>query len=266
MVSISHRIAARIRSGLTRFTDERIDLGYEYVEEAYPLIERVRPFTMVPYQNLALLYEQVRHVEEIGLPGAFVECGVWKGGSVGLMALANLSLSEARRDIHLFDAFDDICEPDPEMDGEQAVEDVYRLLGRRDVVLTGERRPVVGVYDAKGGFGDLAAVRELINGRLGYPTDFTRYHKGYFEETVPVVAPKIDQIALLRLDGDWYSSTKVCLDHLFDRVVTGGFVIIDDYGAYEGCRRAVNEFLAGRGLTPLLAYSNKICRYWEKAG
>ena len=77
-------------------------------------------------------------------------------------------------------------------------------------------------------------------------------------------APAIGPIAILRLDGDWYASTKICLEHLYDQVVSGGFVIVDDYGTYEGCRKAVDEFLAARGLHVFLSHVDPDCRYWIK--
>ena len=74
-------------------------------------------------------------------------------------------------------------------------------------------------------------------------------HKGWFQETIPVAAPSIGPLAVLRIDGDWYESTRVCLAGLYDNVVDGGFVIIDDYGTFVGCAKAVDEFLHDRGLT-----------------
>ena len=240
---------------------------YEYYAEARPLLRRVAPYTMVPAQNLATLYEQVRYVEARGLPGALVECGVWKGGSVGLMALANLRHGTRRRDVHLFDAFDDIPEPNPAVDGERAVAAVHRLLGREDVELTGARRSIPGLYDSYGGHGEVDAVRHLLTEDIGYPADRLHFHVGYFEEVVPAAAPTLGKIAVPRLDGDWYSSTKVCLEHLVERVVPGGLIIVDDYGAYDGCRRAVREFLDGRpDAPPFLAYSDPHCRYWQRPG
>ena len=78
------------------------------------------------------------------------------------------------------------------------------------------------------------------------------YHKGFFQTTVPAAAGGIGPIALLHLDGDWYDSTRVCLAHLYDRVVSGGLITIDDYGAYDGCRRAVDTFLEASGVTAYL--------------
>ena len=72
--------------------------------------------------------------------------------------------------------------------------------------------------------------------------------KGWFQDTLILNQIRIGPIALLRIDGDWYESTKVCLECLFDNVANGGYVIIDDYGFFPGCRKAVDEFLASRGL------------------
>jgi hypothetical protein len=68
--------------------------------------------------------------------------------------------------------------------------------------------------------------------------------KGWFDETVPKFAAEQSTIALLRLDGDWYESTMVCLTHLFPLVPDGGLVIFDDYGYWEGCTRAVHDYLS----------------------
>jgi hypothetical protein len=90
--------------------------------------------------------------------------------------------------------------------------------------------------------GALADSERLLGEVIGYDARYTHFHKGFFQTTIPNVAPQLDSIAILRLDGDWYASTKVCLEFLYDKVVAGGFVIVDDFGAYEGCRAAVIEF------------------------
>ena len=74
--------------------------------------------------------------------------------------------------------------------------------------------------------------------------------KGWFRDTLPVSKNEIGKIAILRLDGDWYESTKVCLDNLYDKVASGGYIIIDDYGHWEGAKKATDEFLAKKGIKP----------------
>lgn len=237
-------------------------LGYDFEGEAMALIPLVRAYTMTTLPRLITLYQQVRYCETAGIPGAFVECGVWKGGSMGLMALANARLSTTRRDLHLFDAFTEICEPDERVDGARALREVRAWTASAGT--QGRLRPLTGVYDAFGGPGTLEENRTLLEQVIGYDPDRVHYHVGWFQDTLPEEAAAVGPIAVLRLDGDWYASTKVCLEHLYDQVVPGGVVIIDDYATYDGCRKAVDEFIALRGLKVFLAHVDPDCRYWIK--
>lgn len=224
-------------------------LGYELETEASACIQIVKNNTMLSKRKLVTLYQQVVYCEKNNVQGDFVECGVWKGGAVGLMALANLNTAAHRkRHLHLFDAFQEICEPDVDFDGERAVREVMEMTGRigHD---QGRLQSLTGVYDKLGGPGTLDENKNLLENIISYPTEFIHYHKGWFQNTIPTDHQDIEKIAILRLDGDWYASTKVCLDYLFDKVVKGGVVIVDDYGTYDGCKRAVDEFLAARSLT-----------------
>ena len=238
-------------------------VGFDGEEEARVNIGKIRGRSMVAYSSLVSLWQQIQFCEENGIAGDYVECGVWKGGSIGLMALANQRYGSGRRPIHLFDAFDDICEPDPSVDGERALAEVEKFAERDRKSISGQLTPVEGIYDHLGGPGQLEDVKRFLVQDIGYEPDHLIFHKGWFQETLPVA--DISQIAVLRLDGDWYASTKVCLDYLYDKVVPGGFVIIDDYGCYEGCRKAVDEFLAGRNENLFLNHVNKDCRYWIKS-
>src|SRR5262249_38722920 len=96
--------------------------------------------------------------------------------------------------------------------------------------------------------GTLDDVEGLLFGRFGLPRERISLVKGWFQDTLPVRAPEIGPVAVLRIDGDWYESTKVCLDHLYDQVVAGGAVIVDDYESCFGCTKAVDEFLERRGI------------------
>lgn len=218
-------------------------------------IRKVRSHTMLPHVRLVSLHRQVEDCERRGIPGAFVECGTWKGGAVGLMALANLRFGRGRRVLHLFDSFMGIPEPDPEMDGAKAISEV-RSVGCHPA---GRLRPVAGFYESfADGTGTLADNRWLLEEVIGYPSTHLRYHAGWFQDTVPTVGPSMEPIALLRLDGDWHASTRVCLEGLFSRLSPGGILIVDDYGCYEGCRRAVDDFLAERGVRlPLQPIDNQ---------
>lgn len=239
-------------------------LGYDDEAAARLAIARVRDRTMIAHPALLSLWAQVRHCELNALPGVFVECGVWKGGAAGLMALGNMVHSHQRRPLHLFDIFDDICEPDPRVDGERAMREVEQFAGRDRSTLTGKMQSLAGVYDHLGGPGDAERVQSFIADELGYGRASTVIHKGWFKDTVPVA--DVGPIAILRLDGDWYESTKVCLDHLYHQVVPGGFVIVDDYGTYEGCQKAVDEFLARQPDPVFLNHVTADVRYWIKPG
>lgn len=220
-----------------KITEASIDESFGHI------VGQVRSFTMLSSERLYSLYRQVKYCEQYGVEGAFVECGVWKGGAVALMALTNLAYSKKLRDIHLFDAFDHICEPDKNIDGQRAVDEMM-MWARNDASADGRLVPLQGFYDQFGGAGSLEDNRKLLEERVGYDPVRLNFHKGWFQDTLPADAGNIGNIAILRVDADWYASTKVCLEHLFDKVVSGGFVIVDDYGAYDGCRKAVDEFLA----------------------
>lgn len=230
--------------------------------EARECIEVVRGNTMVSWPRLATLFQQTLFCERYGIPGSFVECGVWKGGCCGLMALVNLKYGFSRRHIHLFDAFQEICEPDAAVDGERAIREVKEWS--RVPGFSGRLRPLAGMYDRRGGPGTLEENKELLERKIGYPVEFLHYHVGWFQDTLAQDARSVGQIAILRLDADWYASTKICLSHLYGSVVRGGFVIIDDYGAYDGCRKAVDEYLESTHSPVFLSYADAECRYLIK--
>ena len=230
-------------------------------KEAADAIKIVRPYTMLPHERLLSLFNQVEFCEKASIPGCYVECGVWKGGSVGLMALANMKYGHGPRHIHLFDSFQEICEPDASVDGMRAVNEVKKW-SKGDV--SGKMQPLKGIYDSFGGPGSLEGNKVLLEKIVGYPPDFLHYHKGWFQDTLPQ-ATDIDKIAILRLDGDWYASTKICLEILYEKVTTAGFVIIDDYGTYDGCRKAVNEYMRDKNIKAYLNHVDMDCVYWIKS-
>jgi len=238
-------------------------LGFELENEATDAIQVVRLNTMLSKRRLVTLFQQVVYCELNNIPGALVECGVWKGGAVGIMALANLYAGKMRRSIHLFDSFQEICQPDATVDGERALREVEEFKGiscENNSILT----PVTGIYDFLGGAGTLDENRNLLEKIIKYPVDLIHYHAGWFQETLPAEHESITEIAVLRLDGDWYASTKICLEYLFTKVVKGGVVIIDDYGTYEGCRLAVDEFIKAQKINVYLGSIDSDCRFFIK--
>lgn len=195
------------------------------------IIERVAAFTMTSPERIMALTEAVRHVCRHGIPGAIVECGVWRGGSMMAAALTLLELGE-RRPLHLFDTFTGMPPPGA-ADRDLAGTPAARLLAAED--------PATGGTWAVGPLDD---VRHNVLG-TGYPAELVEFVPGRVEETIPARAP--DEIAVLRLDTDWYESTRHELEHLYPRLAVGGLLIIDDYGHWQGARRAVDEYLAATG-------------------
>jgi hypothetical protein len=104
--------------------------------------------------------------------------------------------------------------------------------------------------------------KRLLGDLVGYPSELTQYHVGWFQDTLRVVPDNLDAIAVLRIDGDWYESTKICLETLVPRVSPGGIVVIDDYGKWPGCRKAVDEFMAALPRPLFLNHIDAAGRYF----
>lgn len=226
--------------------------GYDLEDAACEAVSQVIGATQLSYERLVTLYQQVVYLERNQLSGALVECGVWRGGAAAMMALANLAESSERRMLHLFDSFQGMPEPDLAHDGEEAL----RWAGRRgDGSLVGTGVNVAHPED----------VKSLIIDRIGYPASSVVIHPGWFQNTLPLARSQVGPIALLRVDGDWYESTLVVLEYLFDLVIPRGIVVLDDYGAFEGCRRATDEFLARRAPHAYLHHIDYTGRYFIKS-
>ena len=184
------------------------------------LIWTVRPYTMLLYARLSALYEAARRLEKEGIEGSFVECGVWNGGSAGVVAAV-----AKERHIWLFDSWKGLPEPS-----------IY------DISLRGQP-------GQKGmALGSEEKARELLFEKLKLNDGTIHLVRGWFSDSLPARKNEVGQIALLHLDCDWYESVKLCLEELYDRVVIGGYVFIDDYGHWRGCKKAVDEFIKKRTL------------------
>ena len=206
-------------------------------------IERSLPYTMTGVMRLRALVAAVRYCAAAGIPGAFAECGVWRGGSVLAMVSTLQDLGIDDREIYLYDTFEGMTEP---TEADVSSVEGSALDAWRDATRDSERAwpEMFGeeVFHETG-------VRELLLD-TGYPADRLHFVRGRVEDTIPGVAP--DGLALLRLDTDWYESTRHEMHHLFPRLARGGVLIIDDYGPWEGARRAVDEYLVETGTSLLL--------------
>ncbi|HVI07959.1 MAG TPA: TylF/MycF/NovP-related O-methyltransferase [Candidatus Binatia bacterium] len=196
------------------------------------LHRQVRRHTMCSNARLRGLHRAIRYVVSREIPGDVVECGCARGGSAALMGLT-LQRLHARRKLWLFDTFEGLPAPtahDPDFE----VADLF----------TGTC------------IGTLEEVRDMFR-RLGIANN-VEFVKGLFQQTLP--AAPIARIAVLHIDGDWYDSVKACLDTLYDKVVPGGVIQLDDFGYWQGARKAVEEFFLERSIqAPLkrLDYSGR---------
>jgi len=193
------------------------------------LIRTIRPYTMVGRNGLLATYECTRRAEQDNVEGCLVECGIARGGSSALMALVSRDCGNDRVS-WLFDSFEGLPAKTEEDGNPRISNGVDR---HTDKLSEGYC------------LGTLDEVEELFYRTLMFRQDKVRMVKGWFQDTLPVYREQVGDIAVLRLDGDWYESTKCCLENLYEQVVDGGYVILDDY-ALVGCRRAVDEFFTGK--------------------
>jgi hypothetical protein len=192
--------------------------------------------------RLLALVDAVRYCEQRAIPGAFGECGVWRGGSVLAMILTLLDLDVVDRDFYIYDTFEGMTAPTEHDISPIDPPALETWNAARDV---GERAWSGMFSDA---VFDEDGVRALLTSS-GYPAERLHFVRGAVEETLPGNAP--EQLALLRLDTDWYESTRHELEHLYPLLSDGGVLIVDDYGHWEGARRAVDEYFA-TAAAPLL--------------
>lgn len=191
--------------------------------------QAVKPYTMTSLPRILANIRATQHVIDAKIPGAFVECGVWRGGSAMAMA-RTLSAAGEMRDVYLFDTFAGMT-PATDKDRDPTGAPAAELLKTESK--EGHVWAIASLEDV---------TRNVATAR--YPTERLHLIQGPVEQTIPAHAP--EQIACLRLDTDWYESTRHELQHLYPRLAPGGILIIDDYGHWSGAKQAVDEYFTGR--------------------
>lgn len=208
------------------------------------IIQSVSRYTITGEDRLAALINAVEYIAEHKIPGGVAECGVWRGGSMMAVALALLNHGDSSRHLYLYDTFEGMSEPtrhDVSFDGLSAATQL-------------ERDPVgTGVWCQS----PIEDVRANVLS-TGYPEERLHFIKGKVEETLPSIRP--DGLSLLRLDTDWYESTKHELINLFPLLDPRGLIIIDDYGHWRGARKAVDEYIDEHKLNLYLHRVDYSCR------
>lgn len=235
LVSKARRKYWRLTNALAHSARSDHRFPADFSDSEVSILHGVRPFTLTTPERIVSLVRAIDYLVTCGVEGDIVECGVWKGGSMMAAALSLMAKGDATRTLHLFDTFEGMPPPtevDRDFKGNSAAAQLQQQT--QDAPIWAR-----ALYEE---------VAQNV-ASTGYPLERLRMIKGLVEDTIPREAP--DHIALLRLDTDWYASTRHELEHLFPRLVPGGVLILDDYGEWQGARLAVDEYMA-RNRLPLL--------------
>lgn len=240
----NHKASLALKNIKHREQSRQPSVGIFAKEDEFDqLYEDVKPFTMVGRDRLFALYHGAKRVCQMDLPGNFVECGVAGGGSSALLAWVIKHYSHSGRKLYAFDTFEGMPPPTPK-----------DLLRGTPADSTGW------------GTGTCAAPVSSLDtiARILDVSDLIVPIKGLFQQTLRPARSEVGAIAVLHMDSDWYESTKVILETLYHNIETGGYVQIDDYGHWEGCKQAVEEFQTERQLNfPKIAI-DAVGVYFEK--
>ena len=194
------------------------------------LYRECKNYTVTSIERMFSLYEATRYITENIIPGDIVECGVWRGGSSMICASMLRLMGDTRRKIFMYDTYAGMTDPTD-----------------KDIDYTGNKA-------SRNDFNKWCAIpRSIVEQAMvltGYPQENIWYVEGKVEDTIPGVIP--ETIALLRLDTDFYESTYHELKWLFPRLVSGGVLIVDDYGHFRGVREAVDKYIKENSVRILL--------------
>jgi hypothetical protein len=210
----------------------------DFNEQHISIIKSVKPYTMTSPERIFALIESVKYVVNNNIPGDIVECGVWKGGSMMAVAETLMSMNFKDKQLFLFDTFEGMSKPtdlDVSVSNESASEEF--------------KRKKINDESSEWCKALLDEVQKNIF-RTGYDKNKIHFIKGKVENTIPSKEPRT--ISILRLDTDWYESTKHELTHFFPRLSRGGVIIIDDYGWWQGAKKAVDEYFSKNKIPILL--------------
>jgi O-methyltransferase len=214
--------------------------------DAYRIIQAVKSRTMTDENRIYNAIIAARYISENRIQGDIVECGVWRGGSMMAMAMALVKLEDSKRDLFLYDTYQGMTAPtaiDIRFDGLTA----NYLLEEENESKSFEYSKGVQAFAS---ITDVEAGMESTN----YPTSAIHYKVGDVLQTLNLNSH--ESVSLVRLDTDWYESTRHELEILWPKIVVGGILIIDDYDHWNGARQAADEFFRSLSVKPLLMAMN----------
>ena len=227
---------------------KKLKPNFDEYKEFIELFEFCQEYTMTSVERMFALYKSVEYIIKNDIKGDFVECGVWRGGSSMMIAKTLQKFNVTDRKIYLYDTFEGMSEP--------TEKDVtFKGYTADSMLKKAEKEESTSVWC----YADLDDVQNNMN-KTGYPAANISFIKGKVEDTIPQNMPQGD-ISLLRLDTDWYESTKHEMVNLYPHLVKNGVLIIDDYGHWQGARQAIDEYFEENKPSPLLNridYTGKI--------
>jgi hypothetical protein len=241
---IQEQILLPIFVKLTRLQEQLwINVGGEPTADLEPhfleIYKRCQDHTLTPFKAMYATYKAASYVAKAGIAGDFVECGVWKGGSSMIAALAFMEFRSLNRKLYLYDTYEGM--PDIGSRDENFGESPFQFAMN---LTTGLRGGHAGIF-----YASLEEVHRNMKS-TGYPEENVLLVKGMVEDTIPSVVP--EQISFLHLDSDLYQSTHHELTYLYPRLSTGGVLIIDDYDTWKGSRKATDEYFEEHNISILL--------------
>ncbi len=216
--------------------DASLQLSYSHERRHEGRDWPVEAMTMVGVKRLDSLQSlMLSAIVDHGVPGDVVECGVWRGGASIFMRGVLVASGQSERCVWLYDSFQGLPKPKDKDDIDLSMFSDY-----------------LGV--------PLSQVRENFK-QFGLLSERVKFVPGWFKDTLPTA--DVGQIALLRLDGDMYESTRDALENLYPKVSSGGYVVIDDYGAIAVCRAAVADFRKSVGISAPIVPIDWTGVYWQ---
>ena len=216
---------------LAKKSDPIVSQNQEFIE----IYNLCKPYTMTSRERMYSLYLSIKYIIKAGIPGDFVECGVWKGGNTMLISYILQNLGITNRKIYLYDTFEGMSKP-TEVD--------LKTSKKEGSVFNQWQKQNKDNYNTWC-YAGIDEVKQNMF-KTGYPQENIKFIQGKVEDTIPNNLP--NQIALLRLDTDWYESTKHELIHMFPILLVNGVLIIDDYGAWKGAKKAVDEYFYNKNI------------------
>ncbi len=248
LIQMLYKLRKKIAKFLVNSKDDALKPASNYsdiTDREWNIINQTKDFTLTNPERLVSLIRAVDYIESNNIAGSIVECGVWKGGSIMSILKTLKNRDSTNREIYLYDTFEGMSEP-TEKDESFRGESANKAFNKKDEF-----------WERIKCFSTLEEVESNIK-TINYPSKKIKFIKGKVEDTIPGNAP--NKIAILRLDTDWYESTLHELEHLYPRLVPGGVLIIDDYGHWKGCKKAVDEYLAKNDISLLLHRIDYTCR------